>query len=78
MMKGKPDGHKKAQKAQNHLSLVRFVPEQCAVGRSYANRAGSVEQRNLRDSVDRHPMWRAVAPAAGRAEPAPITPGDGR
>src|SRR5207247_10047436 len=61
-----------------HYAVARppVLPEDCAVGRSDADRAGSVEQQNLRDSVDRHQMWGAVAPAAGRAEPAPITRGD--
>src|SRR5439155_19499126 len=58
------------------VARPRVLPEHCAVGRSDADRAGSVEQQNLRDSVDRHQMWGAVAPAAGRAEPAPITRGD--
>ena len=60
----------------NAVARPPVLPEHCAVGGRDADRAGSIEQQNLCDSVDRHPMWRAVAPAAGRAEPAPIASGD--
>ena len=36
----------------------------------------AAQQQDLRDSVDRHQLWRAVAAAAGRAEPARIAGGD--
>ncbi len=54
----------------------RVLPEQRAVGRRDAGRAGSAHQQDLRDSVDRQQMWRAVATAAGRAEPARIAGGE--
>ena len=53
-----------------------MLPEQRAVGRRDAGRAGSAQQQDLRDSVDRHQVRRAVAPAAGRAEPARIAGGE--
>ncbi len=41
-----------------------------------AARAGSAQQQDLRESVDRQQMWRAVALAADRAEPARIAGGE--
>ena len=52
------------------------VPEELAVGRRDANRAGSVQQHDLRDAIDCRQMRRAIAPAALRAEPARIAGAD--
>jgi hypothetical protein len=45
-------------------------------GQCDAGRAGSAHQQDLRDSVDRQEMWRAVASAAVRAEPARFAGGE--
>src|SRR5262249_11396795 len=47
------------------------LPERLAIGERDAGHADSAEQQNLRNSVDRQSMRRAVARAAGGAEPAP-------
>ena len=53
----------------------RMLPEHCAVGRRDARCAGSAHHHDLRDSIDRQELWRAIAAAARRAEPAPIAGG---
>ena len=54
----------------------RVLPEHRAVGRRDADRARCAQQHDLRDAVDRREMRRAVAPAAGGAEPARLAGGD--
>src|SRR5215471_18287452 len=60
----------------NSVARPRVLPEPLAVGQGDARRAGFAHQQDLLDSVDRQEMWRAVAPAAGRPEPAPRAGGE--
>src|SRR5574341_1404263 len=55
--------------------LRPVLPEQAAVGRRDAGRAGASEQQDLRHTADRREMRRAVAAAAFRTEPALIPGG---
>ena len=54
----------------------RVLPKHLAVGGRDAGRAGVAQQQDLRDSVDGQQLRRAVAHAAGRAEPARIAGGE--